>query len=298
MDLRQLNYFLTIAEELNITKASKRLNISQPPLSRALMDLEDELGCKLFVRGKRRLSLTPEGMALKRRSTQILDLTRMTKSEIIEMKSGIGGTIHLGLVDSNGPFLVADWISAFKEEYPNVTYSLWSGNSDDLTDRLKEGLLDLALTMTPFNSEILDGFQVFEENWVAIIPNSHELAQKRREYIKIKELADTDLIIPSRHSRSGEINQWFAKYGIEPRFLIEIAHSSNAIQLVSKGLGIAIFPASVAKNIPSVAGVTVKELSPTAQVGYILTWDNQKKPGVLAGRFVEFVREMYAEVKE
>ncbi len=293
MDLRQLNYFLTVADELNITRASKKLNISQPPLSRALMDLEDELGCTLVIRGKRKLSLTPEGMALKRRAMQITELTDMTKSEISAMKSGISGTLHFGLVDSNGPSLAAEWMAEFKKEYPNVTYNLWSGNGDDLTDRLREGLLDIAITMSPFNSEILDGFKVFEENWVAIIPKEHKLSKGKSKGLRIEALAGAELIIPSRHSRSSEIHDWFSSDGEPPRFIAEIAHSSNAIQLVARGIGIAIFPASVAKNVSADTDVVIKDLIPTVDVSYLLSWDKERSLGVLASRFVEFVKERY-----
>ena len=156
MDLRQIKYFLTVAEERNITRAAERLHLSQPPLSRALMELEEELGCTLLIRGKRHVTLTPEGLALKRRGEELLALADITKSEISDVRKGLSGTLYLGHVDSNGPTLVAEWISSFKKEYPNVTYNLWCGTVDDLTYRMKSGLLELAITMTPLNTEHLD----------------------------------------------------------------------------------------------------------------------------------------------
>ncbi|MBQ1294893.1 MAG: LysR family transcriptional regulator, partial [Clostridiales bacterium] len=132
MDLRQIRYFLTVAEERNITRAAERLHLSQPPLSRALMDLEEELGCTLIIRGKRHVTLTPEGLALKRRGEQILALADIAKTEITDVKKGLSGTLYLGHVDSNGPSLAAEWISSFKKEFPNVTYNLWCGTVDDL----------------------------------------------------------------------------------------------------------------------------------------------------------------------
>ena len=177
MDLRQIRYFLTVAEERNITRAAERLHLSQPPLSRALMDLEEELGCTLIVRGKRHVTLTPEGLALKRRGEQILALADIAKTEITDVKKGLSGTLYLGHVDSNGPSLAAEWISSFKKEYPNVTYNLWCGTVDDLTYRMKSGLLELAITMTPLNTEQLDGITVYSDSWAAIIPGSHPLAK-------------------------------------------------------------------------------------------------------------------------
>ena len=290
MDLRQIRYFLAVAEELNITRAAEKLRLSQPPLSRALMDLEEELGCALVIRGKRHVTLTPEGLALKRRGKQLLALTDMAKAEISEMKKGISGTLYLGHVDSNGPTLAAEWIASFKKEYPNVTYNLWCGTVDDLTDRLKSGLIDLAITMSPSSSDQLDGITVFSENWVAIIPASHSLGIPKTESVTLKELAGNDLIISSRRSREEEIRGWFKESGQEPHFVVKTAHSSNAAKLVVRDIGIALFPASVAKNIPASADVVIKKIAPAKSVDYLLSWDKERMPNALTSKFIEHVK--------
>jgi DNA-binding transcriptional LysR family regulator len=292
MDLRQIKYFLTVADEMNITRAAEKLNLSQPPLSRALMDLEEELGCQLMIRGKRQITLTPEGIALRRRVEQMLSLVDMTRNEISDMGKGITGTLYLGHVDANGPSLVAEWIQSFQKQYPNVTYNLWCGTVDDLTDRLESGILDLAITMTPLNNELLDGIPVFTENWVAMIPKTHPLAKGRRKTVDIQELAGNDLIISSRRSRHEEITGWFENQGKKPRIKIQIAHSSNAVHLVERGIGIAIFPASVAKNISSESNVVIKKITPEVSVTYLLSWDRKRTPGVLASRFIEHVKAL------
>ena len=294
MDLRQIRYFLTVAEERNITRAAERLHISQPPLSRALMDLEEELGCTLIVRGKRHVTLTPEGLALKRRGEQILALADIAKTEISDVKKGLSGTLYLGHVDSNGPSLAAEWISSFKKEYPNVTYNLWCGTVDDLTYRMKSGLLELAITMTPLNTEQLDGITVYSDSWAAIIPGSHPLAKSKKQTVSLKDIADTDLIISSRHSREEEIRSWFESTGKEPHFIVKTAHSSNASKLVDQNIGIAIFPASVAKNISADSNVVVKKITPAVNVDYILSWDKEKIPSALAMKFIEHVRGLYS----
>lgn len=296
MDLREIRYFLTVAEEMNITRAAEKLHISQPPLSRAIMDLEEELQCTLMLRGKRKITLTAEGMALKRRGTQLLALAEMTKEEITEMENGISGTLYLGLVEGAGPFLAAGWLEGFKKLYPRVTYELWNGNADDLTDRLREGLIDLAITMEPFNREILDGFAVKEEPWVAIIPGDHPLAAGRRKTISPSELSGHDLIIPSRRSRRGEIDEYFAGNGGEPVYRVMIAHSSNAVELAASGIGIAIFPASVGRDLSNTVNVRVKELRPLLHARYLLAWEKEKPLGNLTMKFIEYVRSLYSEI--
>lgn len=293
MDLRQIRYFITVAEERNITRAAERLNLSQPPLSRALMDLEDELGCPLLVRGKRHVTLTPEGLALKRRGEQILALSDMTKAEITEMKSGMSGTLYLGHVDSGDPSLAAQWIESFKKDFPNVTYNLWCGTVDDLTDRLRMGLLDLAITMSPKSSDLLEGIPVYSENWIAIIPKNHPLGRSKKETVSVHELVENDLIISSRRSREEEIRSWFKDTEKEPHFIVKTAHSSNAAHLVGRGIGIAIFTASVAKNIPAGEDVVIKKITPEKTVKYLLSWNKEKAFSALAGNFIEHVKGLY-----
>ena len=293
MDLRQIRYFITVAEERNITRAAEKLNLSQPPLSRALMELEDELGCTLLIRGKRHVTLTPEGLALKRRGEQLLALSDMTKAEISEMKNGMSGTLYLGHVDSGGPSLAAEWIQSFSKDFPNVTYNLWCGTVDDLTDRLRSGLLDLAITLSPSSSDLLEGIPVFSESWIAIIPRTHRLGQSKKSTVSVHELIDDDLIISSRRSREEEIRSWFKDTGKEPHFIVKTAHSSNAVHLVSRDIGIAIFTASVAKNIPADEDVVIKKITPEKTVKYLLSWNKERAFSALAGNFIEHVKGLY-----
>ena len=292
MDLRQIKYFLTVAEERNITKAAKKLHLSQPPLSRALIDLEKEFNCKLLIRGKRSITLTPEGLALKRRGEQLITLTDMTKTEILNMEQGLSGTLYIGHVDSDGPTLIAEWISSFKKIYPNVTYNLWCGTVDDLTDRLKSGLIDLAITMSPSSSDMIEGIKVFSEDWVAIIPSKHPLSKNKKPNVNVKELINEDLIISSRKIRENEIREWFKPTNIEPHFIVKTAHSSNAAKLVAKNIGIALFPASVAKNISSDTDVIIKKVTPTMKVDYLLSWNKEKELKALATKFIEHVKSL------
>lgn len=293
MDLRQIRYFITVAEERNITRAAEKLNLSQPPLSRALMELEDELGCTLLIRGKRHVTLTPEGLALKRRGEQLLALSDITKAEISEMKNGMSGTLYLGHVDSGGPSLAAEWIQSFSRSFPNVTYNLWCGTVDDLTDRLRSGLLDLAITLSPSSSDLLEGIPVFSESWIAIIPKSHPIARSKKDTVSMNELIDNDLIISSRRSREEEIRTWFKDTGKEPHFIVKTAHSSNAVHLVARDIGIAIFTASVAKNIPADEDVVIKKITPEKTVKYLLSWNKEKAFSALAGNFIEHVKGLY-----
>ena len=132
MELRTLYYFTVTAQEKNITRAAEMLNMCQPPLSRQIRNLEDELGVPLFIRGKRHLDLTPEGEVLLHRARQILELEKKAVQEITSMCSSMTGTLRLALVEGRAPYLAARWIAGFREEYPLVRYNLWNGSSDDV----------------------------------------------------------------------------------------------------------------------------------------------------------------------
>ena len=198
MELRTLRYFITVAQELNITRAAEKLNMSQPPLSNQIRGLEEELGAPLFIRGKRRLTLTAEGELLLRRARQLLDLEEKTQQELSAMQNGMSGTVNLGLVEGRAPYLAARWIAGFQEEFPLVRYSLWNGSSDDVLDRLHKGLADLAVIAAPYDTEHLEGFPVGREPWVAIIPKKHPLAQLPGDQIPLAQLAGQPLIVPTR----------------------------------------------------------------------------------------------------
>ena len=163
MDLRTLTYFVVIAEELNITKAAKILNMSQPPLSNQMKGLEEELGTKLFIRGKRQLTLTEEGKYLYRKSKDILGLVDKTTTEIRDMNNALTGTISIGLVEGMAPDIAAQWISDYMRQYPSVHFRVVDGNSDDLIEKMRAGLISLAVVTAPIDANLLNSIKVGEE---------------------------------------------------------------------------------------------------------------------------------------
>lgn len=123
MDLRTLKYFVTVAEELNITKAAQKLCMSQPPLSSQIKNLEDELDTGLFIRGKRHLQLTESGQLLYRHAKELLALADKTSSEVRSMGKGMTGTISIGLVEGSAPIIAAEWIESFVKQHPEYSFS-------------------------------------------------------------------------------------------------------------------------------------------------------------------------------
>lgn len=295
MDIRSIRYFLEVAQELNITRAAENLHMAQPPLSRQIQLLEQELGVRLFEREKRHLQLTEEGLLLKHRGEQILTLVEKTESEIREYSHGVIGTLYIGSVEGRGPYLLSRWIADFRTKYPEVQYNLWNGSSDDVTNRLNKGLCDLALIAEPFDNELYDCIRVSSEPWSAMIPGNHPLAVREGSEVNLRELVGHPLIIPSRKSRTQEIMGWFKKIGQEPTILCELSHYLNAFELVKQGVGIAIFPASTGANIQNESVVMKKIVNPEYIASYVLVWDRSKKLSTPAEKFLEYVRDEWKE---
>ena len=289
MELRTLHYFTVVAQELNITRAAEKLNMSQPPLSNQIKALEEELGVQLFIRGKRRLELTEEGGLLLRRAVQIQELADKTRQELASLREGMTGVIYLSMVEGRAPFLAARWIAGFREEFPLVRYNLWNGSSDDVLDRLHKGLADLAVIAAPYDTEHLEGFPVGREPWIAMLHPDHPLAQTVGDTIPLSSLAGEPLIVPSRKSRVDAIRRWFGEVGAEPHILCEMSNYMDAAALTSQGVGISIFPQTV--DVSNGLVVSKVVIQPSRQVEYILVWNRGQPPSGLTREFIHFVQE-------
>ena len=289
MELRTLRYFIVVAQEKNITRAAELLNMSQPPLSSQMRNLEEELGVQLFVRGKRHLTLTAEGEVLLRRARQILDMEEKTVQEIISMRNSMSGTLHLALVEGRAPYLAARWIAGFREEFPLVHYNLWNGSGDDVLERLHKGLADLAIIATPYDNENVEGFSVEREPWTALIPRKHPLARSSENEIPLKCLVGQPLIVPSRKSRIQAIRQWFAEIGAEPSILCETSNYIDAAALVERQVGISIFPRTA--NIPN-DSLVFKEISGKDKtLEYLFVWRKGRPLPSVEEKFIDYVKE-------
>jgi len=291
MELRHIRYFLAVAEEMNFSRAAEKLCIAQPPLSRQIQDLEAELGVTLFNRKKHALSLTDEGVLFKQYAIQVLDLVDQSTTQVKELQHGLQGMLNLGTVEGNAPRLFASWISGFHDINPHVQYTLWNGNSDDVAQRVMNGLCEVAVIMEPHNGAGLNCIPVYSEKWVAIIPKDHPLAKIKKKTVSMDQIADYELIIPSRESRLAEIGDWFKGTNKAPKVRCRVANIISAYELTIQGLGITIFPGS-ARNIIDPETVVIKEFKePAPTASYILVWNKYKTLSHAAREFIEYVKE-------
>ncbi|MDR1521032.1 MAG: LysR family transcriptional regulator, partial [Planctomycetota bacterium] len=181
MDMRVLRYFLTAAREGNLLKASKVLLVTQPTLSRQLMELEADLGVTLFLRrrGTRRIALTEDGTLLRKRAEEILALVDKTKSELTAPRDAISGEIHIGSGETHVIRLLSALIKDMRDEYPNLSFHFFSGDAVAVMERLDKGLIDFGVLINPPNVSQYDSILLPEaDTWGLLMRKDHPLAGK------------------------------------------------------------------------------------------------------------------------
>ncbi len=287
MDIKELSYFLKIAEYENITKAAQDLFLAQPHLTRQLQNLENELGVTLFVRDKKRLHITDEGIFLKHQAEQILGLVQKTKEQISEMGNGVSGTLYIGSIETVGTIFLPKWISDFKNLYPKVHYNLWSGNSSDVIERLEKGLIDIGLVRAPFDTDEFDSFPILDEKWIVIINKDHPIANSKRRFVSLEELSSEELFVPTQ--RINEVSGWFSSKKLTSNIVCGFSPLMNAIVMAEKNLGIAVLPESCKKMLIS-DKLIVKELSENMVSTVSFIWKKQYELPGTAKRFLDFVK--------
>ena len=193
MEIRVLRYFLTIAREGSITNAANFLHVTQPTLSRQIKELEDELGQKLFIRGSHNMTLTTEGMILRKRAEEIISMVDKTEAEFNSMETIIGGDIYIGGGETDAIKLVAEVAKELRNDYPNIHYHLYSGNAADVTERLDKGLLDFGVLIQPADIFRYDYLNLpARDVWGVVMRKDSPLAEKeviqKKDLLKQKEL--------------------------------------------------------------------------------------------------------------
>lgn len=210
MELRVLKYFLAVAREENITRAATLLHLTQPTLSRQLMQLEEELGVQLFHRSRYHIVLTDEGMLLQRRAQELVDLAEKTAREF-QKDPELRGEISIGSGDLEGMYVLAELLASFQKLHPQVTYQIYSGNADHTKERIEGGTLDLGLLLEPVDISKYDFIRMpVKEQWGVLVHEDTPLA--RKEAVTPEDLAGIPLILTQRGLIQQEMERWFGPY--------------------------------------------------------------------------------------
>ncbi len=291
MEIRVLKYFITIAREQNISAAAEKLHLSQPTLSRQIKDMEDELGKQLFIRGNRKITLTEDGMILRKRAEEILDLVQKAENEIAVSDKLISGEIIIGTGEVDGVRIVAKTAKKLSEQYPNIQYNIISGDSVDIIEKLDKGLIDFAvlvgyaIDISKYDSVNLPN----KETWGVLMKNDCVLAQK--EYVTAQDLWDKSLIV-SRQAIKGKIlTDWLEKDISQLNIIAYYNLVYNASLMVEEGLGYALCIDKII-NITEDSNICFKPFYPNLEVGMDIVWKKYQVFSRASQKFLEALKQM------
>ena len=289
MEIRVLKYFLMVAREENITKAAALLHLTQPTLSRQLMQLEAELGVKLFHRSKHSIILTEDGMLLKRRAQEIVSLSDKTVQELSHKEDVLSGEIAIGCGETKNMLFLSEQIRKFRQKYPLVQFSIHSAIADDIKERIEKGILDIGLLMEPVDIGKYEFIRMPQkEKWGILVRKDSELAAK--ESINPKDLTNVPLIMVKRELVKNELASWFGDYYEELQIAAVYNLILNAAAMVERGVGIALcFDLGVAFY----EDLCFIPLNPTLETGSVLVWKKNQTLGAAASQFMRFLKNAF-----
>lgn len=281
MELRALQYFLVVAREENITKAAALLHVTQPTLSRQMMQLEEELGVSLFKRSSHSILLTEQGMLLRRRAQELVSLADKTRQELAQQQI-LSGEVSIGSGEYRSSALLAQILAGFHKQHPQVRYEIFSGNSDDIKERIERGLLDMGFLLEPVDVSRYEFVRLpVREEWGVFVAEDSELAHKTA--VTPQDLASQPLIFARRDLVKQELTNWF---GSSAEGLDIIASGNlpfNLSMLVQQGMGVHF---SLAKNC-RYEGVCFRPLSPRLESNVVLAWKKNQAMSPAAQQLIE-----------
>ena len=272
MEIRVLKYFLTVAQEESISKAAGVLHITQPTLSRQLMDLEKELKTKLLIRGKRnkKITLTDDGKLLKARAQEIVELSNKTEAEFLVDGKNLTGDIYIGGGETETIRIVAKTIKELSKIYPNIKYHLYSGNGEDVREKLDKGLLDFGLFIEPIDKKEYGFIQLNEKDrWGLLMRKDSFLSNK--EYIEPNDMKKIPILTSRQYLVKNLISGWlgfdFEKLDIVGSYNLLY----NAAIMVDEGFCYALCIDRLI-NLTGDSKLCFKPLKPLLEVGVLIAW--------------------------
>lgn len=296
MEIRVLRYFLAVAREGSITNAANFLHITQPTLSRQIHDLENELGQKLFTRGSHNMALTAEGMILRKRAEEIISMVDKTEAEFTSMEEAVGGDIYIGGGETDAIKFLAKVAKELHDAYPNIHYHLYSGNAQDVTERLDKGLLDFGVLVQPADISKYDYLNIpAKDIWGVVMRKDSPLAEK--EAICKEDLIGVPLICSrqaiSQERNKNEFVQWFGEEFDKLNIVTTFNLVYNAAIMVDAGLGYAITIDKIA-NTSENSSLCFRPLNPRPDSGLNLIWKKYQVFSSAAELFLERLEKSFA----
>lgn len=295
MEIRVLKYFLTVAREGSITGAANSLHLTQPTLSRQLQDLEKELGQQLLIRGKYKISLTPEGMILRKRAEEIVDMVEKTEAEFRSINDIIGGDIYIGCGETDSMKLIAEVMKEIQEEYPEIKFHIHSGNAEDVIEKLDKGLLDFGILIQPIDLSKYDHISIPQKDvWGVVMRTDSPLAKKKS--INLEDLKNVPLIASRQMSKKYSADSGFLDWFGEDFDRLNITATYNLVYnaaiMVEAGMGYAITLDKLIRNIEN-GCICFRQLDPKLESGLDVVWKKYQVFSPAAKLFLEKIQHKF-----
>ncbi len=286
MDIRTMQYYLAVIREGNISAASEALHVAQPSLSRQMKELEEELGVTLFIRGNRRITLTEEGMVLRKRAEEMVQLMQRTEDEISQVKHNITGTIRIGAGESRVFQYISRAAAELTKEYPDIQISVKSGDTIDLMEELGSGLLDFAIIFSSPDTSVYHSLRLPTEDIYGILMRK-DCPYSKKKRIRLSDLKDEPIIISRGAVRHFKEDEELALLNIKATYNLVY----NASILVEDGIGYAICFDNLI-NTTGESPLTFVPLSPKKAVHGLLVWKKYQILSPAVQLFADKIREL------
>lgn len=295
MEFRVLKYFLTVAREGSITGAANYLHLTQPTLSRQLQELEKELGQKLFIRGQLNISLTPEGMILRKRAEAIIDMVEKTQNEFTSLKNDISGEVHIGAGETETLKSIGDIINDIRSIHSEIIFHMYSGIMEDVLERIDNGLLDFGIVMQPVDLAKYNAINLPEKDvWGVVMRKDSPLAKK--EFVTYEDMEKVPLILSRKAFRKpthdNDFYRWFNKN--QSKLDIAATHTLfyNAALMVEQGVGY-MFTLDNLANTSKSSKLCFRPIEPSFYCSWALVWKKYQMFSPAAKLFLEKMQETY-----
>jgi LysR family hydrogen peroxide-inducible transcriptional activator len=284
MELRQLRYFLSVANFGSFTRAAEHERIAQPSLSQQIRKLEDELGVRLFDRLGRRIRLTTFGARFRERARRVLAEVESAKAEVDELTGLRGGSVRVGAIPTVAPYLLPRALAAFSGKWPGIEVDVREDLTHSLIKQLAEGSLDLALLSLPVRHPALVSARLLEEPMLLAVPTSHPLWKRKRK-VTLRELGrEPFLLLRDGHCFRDDVLRICNRFRVSPKVVFEGGQFETLLAMVAAGSGVTLLP-SMARNFTGLQPVGLIEFvapRPTRSIGIVRAKEKYLTPAASA----------------
>lgn len=289
METRVLRYFIAVANQKSISGAAKVLHLSQPSLSRQIADLEKQLGCTLFTRGNREISLTEDGMYLLKKAKEIIELVDKTEDNFQESTELISGDIYIGCGETEAMRFIGKTLKKLVNKYPLARFHLYSGNADDITAKIDSGHLDFGVVIEPADKQKYDFIQLpAKDVWGLLMRKESPLAD--RAAISPEDLEDQPLLVSRQTAVGNEISGWLGKNFDDFNIVATYNLIYNAALMVEENIGYALCLDKLV-NTSGDSSLTFRPLYPELAAGLNFIWKKHQAFSSASEKFLEILRD-------